>query len=156
MRLANPKRGYTRMKAKSARRNIWVFFVLLLLIPAVLWISCNGGGKGGNPSNTGNSPKTLIWQPPTRFSDGGVLDPSQDLAQYEIYINGTGSFSPSDAPRAVSPAVDPSTGSPVTSIDLKKIVPPLESGRTYFAAMLAVDKNGAKSDLALPAIQFTN
>jgi len=68
-------------------------FILLLLIPAVLWFSCNGGGKGGDPSNTGNSPKTLIWKPPTSFSDGGVLDPARDLEKYEIYINETGSFS---------------------------------------------------------------
>ena len=143
------------MKAKSAQRDVWVIFILLLLIPAVLWFSCNGGGKGGDPSNTGNSPKTLIWKPPTSFSDGGVLDPARDLEKYEIYINETGSFSPNDPPQGEFSAVDPASGSPVTTYDLSKIVPPLETGRIYFVAMRVIDKNGTKSDMVYPAIQFT-
>jgi len=143
------------MEAKSARRDVWVVIILLLLITAVLWISCNGGGKGGGPSDTGNSPKTLIWKSPTLFSDGGVLDPARDLEKYEIFINETGSFSPNEPPRGEFPAVDPASGSPVTSYDLSKIVPPLVTGRIYFAAMRVIDKNGTKSDMSYPAIQFT-
>ena len=143
------------MEAKSAHRNVWIIFILLLLIPAVLWFSCNGGGKGGDPSNTGNSSKTLIWKSPTLFSDGGVLDPARDLEKYEIFINETGSFSPNEPPRGEFPAVDPASGSPVTSYDLSKIVPPLVTGRIYFAAMRVIDKNGTKSDMSYPAIQFT-
>ena len=143
------------MEAKFARKDIWAVFVLLLLMPAVIGSSCNGG-KGASPTPVVVIPtKNLSWQPPTQFSDGGVLDPSRDLAQYEFYINETGSFSPNDAPRAVSPAVDPSSGSPVTSYDLTRIVPPLESGRIYFAAIRVVDQNGAKSNLTTPTVQFT-
>ena len=119
----------------------------------VLWISCNGGGTGGN--NTGNSPKTLVWKSPTLYSDGGVLDPARDLEKFEIYINETGSFSPNEPPRGEFPAVDPASGSPVTSYDLYKIVPPLKTGRIYFVTMRVIDKNGTKSDMAYPAIQFT-
>jgi hypothetical protein len=143
------------MEAKSAHRDVWVVIILLLLIPAVLWISCNGGGKGGDPSDTGNSPKTLIWKSPTLFSDGGVLDPARDLEKYEIFINETGSFSPNEPPRGEFPAVDPASGSPVTSYGLSKIVPPLVTGRIYFVAMRVIDKNGTKSDMSYPAIQFT-
>jgi hypothetical protein len=142
------------METKFARRDMRVVFVLLLLISGIVWGSCSGGGGGGNSSGPAISPKPLSWVAPTLFADGGTLNPSQDLSTYEIYINETGIFLLSDTPRAVFPAVDASSGAPVTTYDLAKIVPPLQVGKTYFLAMRTVEKNGGKSGFSDPPIQF--
>ncbi len=139
-----------RMKIKPAHRNRWILFVLLLFTPWILWFSCSGGGGGGTPSGPANAPGSLHWKTPTQFADGGALDPSKDLSLYEIFINETGDFLPNDEPRAVSLAVDGSSGTPITSFDLKTISPPLEQGKTYFVAMRAVETNGGKSAQTLP------
>ena len=143
-----------RMKATTARRILWRLFVLLLLIPWILWNSCSGGGGGGTSPVPDNSTVLLRWKAPTQFADGGALDPSKDLSFYEIYINETGDFLPNDEPRARSLAVDDSSGNPVTSFDLKKISPPLVPGKTYFVALRSVEKNGGKSVLTLPPTKF--
>ncbi len=140
------------MEERTACRNIRPLFVPFLLILAVLWSGCSGGGKGGI-SGPVNPQKPLTWEAPTQFADGGALDPSKDLSSYEIYINETGTFLPGDAPGAVSPAVDAASGVPVTAYDLSTIVPPLQAGNTYFLAMRSVERNGGKSDLT-PPVRF--
>ena len=100
------------------------------------------------------SPKPLSWNAPTQFADGGALDPSKDLSSYEIYINETGNFLPSDTPKAISPAVDASSGTPVTTFDLAKITPSLQGGKTYYVAMRTVETNGGKSGFSDPPIRF--
>jgi hypothetical protein len=139
------------MERKSAQKNMWVALVLLLFLLGIFWISCSGGGGGGTSSGPANSSRLVRWEAPTQFADGGALDPSKDLSSYEIYINETGNFLPNDEPRAVSLAVDASSGNPITSFDLKKVSPPLELGKTYFVAMRAVETNGGKSVQTLPA-----
>jgi hypothetical protein len=138
------------MKTKASHRFLWILFILLLLSPGIFWNSCSGGGGGGTASSPPGSTKSVHWGAPTQFADGGALDPSKDLSSYEIFINETGNFSPEEAPRAISPAVDPSTKIPITSFDLVKISPPLQLGTTYYVAMRAVDTNGIKSVLTLP------
>ena len=142
------------MERKSAHRDRWVAFVLLLLISGIAWGSCGGKGGGGNSSGPAIPPKPLSWDAPTQFADGGALDPSRDLSSYEIYINETGNFLPSDTPSAVSPAVDASSGAPVTTYDLAKIAPPLQVGKTYFLVMRTVEKNGGTSGFSDPPIRF--
>ena len=149
------------MKAKSAHHNIWVAFVLLLLIAAFLGSSCKSGGSSGGSlegsgggSGGGLPPKILSWRPPVRFADGGGLDPAQDLSYYEIYINESGNFLSNDSLTDVVSAVDPSTGNLVTSFDLTKVSPPLLQGQNYFVTMRTVEKNGGKSDFMLPPTQF--
>jgi hypothetical protein len=143
------------MKTKSVQGYLWILPVLLLAVPWVVWISCSGGGGGASsPVSPPGSPKLLRWDAPTQFADGGALDPAKDLSSYEVFINETGGFLPTDTPRAVIPAVDAASGNPVTSFNLSTIRPALESGKTYFLTMRSVEKTGGKSPLALPAVQF--
>lgn len=151
------------MDAKYSISVKRVAFVSVLLIAAFFVCSCKsggsaggslegGGGGGGGGNGGGPTPNILSWQPPANFDDGGALDPLKDLSLYEIYINETGNFLPTDAPRAVSLTVDTSSGVPITSFDLVKISPPLQLGKTYFVSMRAVDTNGGKSPLTPPAL----
>ncbi len=129
--------------------------MLLSSIFAVLWIACGGGGGGGGDGSTPvPSSKVLNWDSPTQFADGGTLDASNDLSFYEIYINETGVFLDNDAPKAAFPAVNISSGAPVTTYDLATITPSLETGRTYYLAMRATEKNGGRSGYTLPPLAF--
>jgi hypothetical protein len=142
------------MTAKSVHRDLWVFVVLLLSVPSISWFSCGGGGGGGISAGPANPSKLLSWDAPTQFADGGALDPATDLSSYEIYINETGNFLLSDTPKAISPAVDPSSGRAVTTYDLGQVFPRLQVGKTYFLAIRTVEKNGGKSGFSDPSIWF--
>ncbi len=113
-----------------------------------------GRRRGRGRVDTRSSSKVLIWDSPTQFADGGTLDASSDLSIYEIYINETGTFLDNDTPRATFPAVDASSGAPVTTYDLATITPSLETGRTYYLAMRATERNGGRSGYTLPPLAF--
>ncbi len=123
----------------------------LLVAAAFTFIGCSGCGsdKSGAPA------RTLRWEPPRAYADGQALDASKDLAGYEIYVNETGTFSAADTARAFVRGTDPPAGAPVTSFDLSKCVPPLQPGRKYYLSMKSVDREGVRSDLALPPVLFT-
>jgi len=144
------------MKEKSGHRDLWIALGLLSLFLGIFWISCSGGGGGGGGTSSGpdNAARLLRWTAPIQFADGGALDPAKDLSAYEVFINESGTFLPTDTPRAVTPAVEASSGNPTTSFDLAKVSPPLQVGKTYFLTMRTVEKNGGKSAIALPAVRF--
>ncbi len=141
------------------RRAILFPTVLLFLFLALgLLPSCGGGGSSsdGSTSNGGTPPgdalpaKILSWQPPSAYADGTTLNPTTDLADFEIYVNETGHFSDSDSPTAVVAAVDSATGDPVTSFNLANLGPFLAVGVQYEVSMRAVSTTGAKSNFCPP------
>ncbi len=143
------------MEGRNARLTVLGIAFLMLSIPVFLWMSCGGGGGGGGDGSAPvPSSKVLIWDSPTQFADGGTLDASNDLSFYEIYINETGTFLDNDTPRATFPAVNVSSGTPVTTYDLATITPSLETGKTYYLAMRATERNGGRSGYTLPPLTF--
>lgn len=134
------------------RRAIFSPTVFLFLAIGLL-ASCGGGGSGDLSSSGGNAlpAKILSWQAPKAYADGTTLNPATDLADFEIYVNETGTFSASDSPTAVVAAVDSRTGELVTSFNLANLAPFLTAGIQYEVSMRTVSRTGAKSDFCPPA-----
>lgn len=133
-------------------RRAILFPTVFLFLALGLLPSCGGGGAGTVSSSGGDAlpAKILSWQPPQAYSDGAALDPTTDLADFEIYVNETGSFSNADSPTAVVAAVDSATGEPVTTFNLANLGPFLSTGVQYEVSMRAVSISGAKSDFCPP------
>jgi len=78
------------------------------------------------------------------------MDPVTDLDRFEIYVNGSGSFTDADPPMAAISAVDPATHTLTTSFNLANIGPPLTVGPQYYVSLRAVALTGLKSDFSPP------
>ncbi len=136
------------------RKRIGVLFTALIC--AVLMMSACGGGGSTASSGTNPNPQptpvpsgVLAWEPPQTFVDETQLDPSRDLAYYEIYLRQDPNFSDSDVEAAQVGAV--SNGAPVTSFDLANIPPELmKGGGGFYLAVRAVGVDGMKSDFSEP------
>ena len=113
-------------------------------------------GGGGIPSGGGTPlpAKTLSWAAPESYTDNTSLNPLTDLAEYEIYVNESGSFCDTDTPKAVVSAVDTTTHTLTTSFNLANLGQYLSRGVTYRVSMRAVAITGLKSDFS-PAASFS-
>jgi hypothetical protein len=142
--------------AKSGRKPNALFLIFIIIILASL-SGCGGGGAGENSLSSWSipseplPPKILSWQPPTRFLDNTPLDPSKDLANFEIYVKGSGGFTETDSPMALVSAVDSGSGRVATTFDLANLGAFLSRGVTYEVALRAVAITGAKSAFSSPA-----
>jgi hypothetical protein len=128
------------------------FLVILLFATVLLPFSgCGGGGSEGISSGEQFPEKILSWQPPTKFLDNTPLEPSKDLANFEIYIKGSGGFTENDSPMALVSAVDSGTGQLNTAFNLANLGAYLSRGVVYQVALRAVAITGAKSAFSPPA-----
>ena len=121
---------------------------------------CGGGGassSGGGtppPADVGGTPlpaKVLSWAAPESYTDNTSLNPLTDLAEYEIYVNESGSFADTETPKAVLSAVDTTTHTLTSSFNLANLGPYLSRGVAYRVSMRAVAVTGLKSDFSPPA-----
>jgi hypothetical protein len=140
--------------AKSGR----CFLAIILIVTFSFLLSGCGGGGSAETSSGGVSLPTepfpariLNWQPPTKFLDNTPLDPSKDLANFEIYIKGSGGFTENDSPMALVSAVDSKSGQVATTFDLANLGAFLSRGVAYQVALRAVAITGAKSAFSSPA-----
>jgi hypothetical protein len=125
---------------------------------------CGGGGVssssdgGGEVITTGGGTalpaKVLSWAAPESYTDSTSLNPMTDLAEYEIYVNESGSFGNTDTPKAIVSAVDTTTHTLTTSFNLANLGQYLSPGVTYRVSMRAVAITGLKSDFS-PAASFS-
>ena len=126
-----------------------VIATIAVLIGMVAILSGCGGGSAGGSGTTGNGDpipqRTLSWNPPTTYADNSSLNPSTDLATYEIYVNETGGFTDADLPVASAAAVDSGTGQVITSFNLSNLASFLSRGVNYQVSIRAVTILGAKS-----------
>ena len=116
-------------------------------------VSSSGDGGGGVTSGGGTSlpTKTLSWAAPETYTDNTSLNPLTDLAEYEIYVNQSGSFADTDTPKAVLSAVDTTTHTLTSSFNLANLGQYLSRGVVYRVSMRAVALTGLKSDFSPPA-----
>ena len=130
-----------------------------MLLLAIL-AGCGGGGAsssgGGTPppadgGGTSLPAKILSWAAPESYTDNTSLNPLTDLAEYEIYVNETGSFADTDTPKAVVSAVDTTTHTLTSSFNLANLGQFLSRGVAYQVSMRAVAITGLKSDFSPPA-----
>ena len=130
-----------------------------MLLLAIL-AGCGGGGAsssgGGTPppadgGGTSLPAKILSWAAPESYTDNTSLNPLTDLAEYEIYVNETGSFADTDTPKAVVSAVDTTTHTLTSSFNLANLGQFLSRGVSYRVSMRAVAITGLKSDFSPPA-----
>jgi hypothetical protein len=122
---------------------------------------CGGGGAssstdggGGGITSGGGTPlpaKILSWAAPESYTDNTSLNPLTDLAEYEIYVNESGSFADTDTPKAVVSAVDTTTHTLTSSFNLANLGQYLSMGVGYRVSMRAVAITGLKSDFSPPA-----
>jgi hypothetical protein len=125
---------------------------LFALLFSICLIGC-GGGETASPTTPSPAGPTLQWDPPQSFADQTPLDPARDLENYEIFVNETGTFPATETPAAVVSAVEPTSGSLVTSFNLGNLGPFLDAGKTYHLSMRSVSRTGIKSDFS-PAVSF--
>jgi hypothetical protein len=124
---------------------------MILIVIVLLPLSgCGGGGSGEISSGEQFPAKILSWQPPTKFLDNTPLDPCKDLANFEIYIKGSGSFTENDSPMALVSAVDSGSGQVATTFNLANLGAFLSRGVSYQVALRAVAISGAKSAFSSP------
>ena len=135
---------------KSGRQPIAHFSIFIIIILTFL-SGCGGGGEGGSVPLESLPPKILSWQPPTKFLNNIPLEPSKDLATFEIYIKGSGGFTENDSPVALVSAVDSGSGQVATTFNLANLGAFLSRGVTYQVALRAVAITGAKSAFSSPA-----
>jgi len=130
-----------------------------MLLLAIL-AGCGGGGAsssgGGTPppadgGGTSLPAKILSWAAPESYTDNTSLNPLTDLAEYEIFVNETGSFADTDTPKAVVSAVDTTTHTLTSSFNLANLGQFLSRGVSYRVSMRAVAITGLKSDFSPPA-----
>jgi hypothetical protein len=136
--------------AKSSRQPIALFSIFIIIILAFL-SGCGGGGGGESVPLEPLPPKILSWQPPTKFLNNIPLEPSKDLANFEIYIKESGGFTENDSPMALVSAVDSGSGQVATTFNLANLGGFISRGVTYKVALRAVAIDGAKSAFSSPA-----
>jgi len=132
-------------------------YILAVLATALMLAGCGGGESGGTATYSNISTTTsmnLNWDPPRVYTDQTPLDPATELKEYVIYVNETGIFTESDDSAAVLSAVNPASGSIVTSFNLRNLASSLHPNVTYFVSMQSVSMTGARSGFS-PAIAFT-
>jgi len=132
-------------------QKITAHFLFVILISICL-IGC-GGGETSTPTPSASGP-VLQWSPPQSFADQTPLDPARDLEDYEIFVNESGTFQPTEEPTAIVSAVEPSGGNLVTSFNLGNLGPFLAAGKTYHVSMRSVSRTGIKSDFS-PSASFS-
>ena len=133
---------------------------LVTMILLGIFSGCGGGGASSSgdgtppPADGGGTPlpsKILSWAAPESYTDNTSLNPMTDLAEYEIYVNESGSFTDADTPSAVVNAVDTTTHTLTSSFNLANLAPYLSEGISYRVSMRAVAVTGLKSDFSPPA-----
>jgi hypothetical protein len=82
------------------------------------------------------------------------MNPVTDLDRFEIYVNGSGSFTDTDSPLAAVGAVDQATHSLTTSFNLANLGSHLTGGPQYYVSLRAVALTGLKSDFS-PPVSFS-
>ncbi len=131
------------------------YSIVFALTLSFLLAGCGGGGDGATTSASGtlypSNDKSMTWNPPDSFSDDSPLDPESDLGEYAIYLNETGTFSESDLPTAIVSAVDPATGTAVTSFNLMNLSFALSPDVRYYVSMQSISKTGARSGFSAVA-----
>ncbi|MBP2675191.1 MAG: hypothetical protein H6Q84_2031, partial [Deltaproteobacteria bacterium] len=123
-------------------------YILAALAAALMLTGCGGGESGGTATYSNISTTTsmnLNWDPPRVYTDQTPLDPATELKEYVIYVNETGVFTESDDSAAVLSAVNPASGSIVTSFNLRNLASSLHPNVTYFVSMQSVSMTGARS-----------
>lgn len=133
-------------------RTRWILNFTIMLLLGVL-SGCGGGGTSSSGAGDGSPlpAKTLSWAAPESYTDNTSLNPLTDLAEYEIYVNESGTFSDGDTPNAVVNAVDTTTHTLTASFNLANLAPYLSKGVSYRVSMRAVAVTGLKSDFSPPA-----
>lgn len=154
-----PAAVYLMEQIKVAKAGNRLKTLLLSVIIVATLSGCGGGGSTGGGSNGGGGgdtvpAQTLSWAPPTSYTDTTPLNPATDLDRFEIYVNGTGTFTAADTPIAVLAAVDRGIGQVTTSFNLANLSPFLARGIPYQVSIRAVAINGEKSDFSQPATFF--
>jgi hypothetical protein len=133
-------------------------YILIALATALMLAGCGAGESGETAATYSNISTTtsmnLNWDPPRVYTDQTPLDPATDLKEYIIYVNQTGIFTESDDSTAILSAVNPASGSIVTSFNLRNLASSLHPNVTYFVSMQSVSMTGARSGFS-PAIAFT-
>lgn len=140
-------------------RTRWTLSLSAMLLLGIL-SGCGGGGAassgGGTPppadgGGTALPAKILSWAAPESYTDNTSLNPLTDLSEYEIFVNESGSFADTDAPKAIVSAVDTTTHTLTSSFNLASLSPYLYRGVLYRVSMRAVAITGLKSDFSPPA-----
>lgn len=139
---------------RMPHRSPALFLPVILLVSALVFHGCGGGGEAAPAAGPAPVSKVLSWDPPQSFADQTPLDPSRDLAHYEIYVNESGNFSSADQTDATVSAVDPAGGRLVTSFDIANLGAFLTPNVKYYISMKSVSVTGVKSDFS-PAVSFT-
>lgn len=121
-----------------------------MLLAGISLFGCGGGGGGGEGAGSGPA-RTLSWDPPTAFTDNTPLNPAADLDVFEIYVNETGTFSPSDTADAAVNAYEPGTGSVNTTFNLALLPHSAQDNTLYYVSVRCVAKSGLKSDFSMTA-----
>jgi hypothetical protein len=126
---------------------------------ALLLAGCGGGG-GSSQSQalppTGSA-SVFVWSAPSTFKDNSPLDPSTDVAYYELYLRTDPNFTDSDQPavQIAAMAEVPSPNgryvvkSPVTEYTLE-LIPSIPAGNLLYVSMRAVGIDKQKSELMAP------
>ena len=130
--------------------NRWTLSLAMMILLGIL-SGCGGGGTSSSGDGTPLPAKTLSWAAPESYTDNTSLNPLTDLAEYEIYVNESGSFADTDTPKAVVSAVDTTTHTLTSSFNLANLAPYLSKGIAYRVSMRAVAVTGLKSDFSPPA-----
>ncbi len=138
------------------RKPVPRLLALLFIAASVLASACGGGGGsstsgGGDGGGPGFPAKILTWSAPSAYTDNTTLNPAAELANFEIYVKETGSFTDGDSPIALVAALDPMTHQVVTSFDLANLGPYLSAGVRYQVSVRAVALTGARSDFSSAA-----
>ena len=131
-------------------RMRWTLILAAMILPGILF-ACGGGGASSSGDGTPLPAKILSWAAPESYTDNTSLNPLTDLAEYEIYVNESGSFTDADTPSAVVNAVDTTTHTLTSSFNLANLAPYLSTGISYKVSMRAVAVTGLKSDFSPPA-----
>ena len=131
-------------------RARWEKSLVAMILLGIL-SGCGGGGASSSGDGTPLPAKTLSWAAPESYTDNTSLNPLTDLAEYEIFVNESGSFTDADTPSAVVNAVDTTTHTLTSSFNLANLAPYLSKGISYRVSMRAVAITGLKSDFSPPA-----
>lgn len=130
----------------------WRIPAIVIATGALFLFGCGGGGASGDGgASSGGPAKILTWDPPTAYTDNTPLNPATDLDVFEIYVNDTGAFTPSDMPDAAVNAYDPVTGSVITNFNLSLLPHSASDNTLYFVSVRCVAKSGLKSDFSMTA-----
>ena len=131
-------------------RTRWTISLAAIALLGLL-AGCGGGGGAASGGGTPLPSKILSWAAPESYTDNTSLNPLTDLADYEIYVNESGSFADTDTPKAIVSAVDTTTHTLTSSFNLANLGQYLSRGVAYRVSMRAVAITGLKSDFSPPA-----